>query len=453
MTKHYLGLDQQIAIFRYGLIADFVSLPSGAKGLHALIRQKADKDYVIPGSKRSRVAAETIRDWLKKYRKGGFDTLIPKERNDKGQSRSLPQEVADVLLSIKEEHPDYSVAKLIKEVSNSGHVPEKVELAPSTVYKLLDRNGLMQKKQEDPSAKDHRRFTYSHAGELFMCDVMHGPTVRTTERRKRKTYLIAFIDDATRVIPYAAFAMSESTADFLPVLKQAILRRGIPARLFVDNGAVFRSQHLELVCAKLGVTLIHARAYHPEGKGKIERWFRTVRLQFIPTLTEANTKSLADLNRALMIYIETEYHRTPHRMLGESPLDRWAKVGHKVQYPEPGLDLDDLFLFEARRKVHKDRTVSLNGLVYEIDAALVNETVTLRYDPASQSNLIEVWYNGRQVQDARLLDAYSNCFVKRNRPSQDLTVITAEKEQPAQIPTKKPKHTVTFAKLSENENL
>jgi putative transposase len=267
MTKHYLGLDQQIAIFRYGLIADFVGLPSGAKGLHALIRQKADKDYVIPGSKRSRVAAETIRDWLKKYRKGGFDALVPKERNDKGQSRSLPQEVADVLLSIKEEHPDYSVAKLIKEVGNSGYVPEKVELAPSTVYKLLDRNGLMQKKQEDPSAKDHRRFTYSHAGELFMCDVMHGPAVRTTERRKRKTYLIAFIDDATRVIPYAAFAMSESTADFLPVLKQAILRRGIPARLFVDNGAAFRSQHLELVCARLGVTLIHARAYHPQAKG------------------------------------------------------------------------------------------------------------------------------------------------------------------------------------------
>lgn len=449
MTKHYLGLNQQIAIFRYGLIADLVQLPPGAKGLHALIRQKADKDYAIPGSRRNQVAAETIRDWLKKYRKGGFDALIPKERRDKGLSRRLPQEVADSLLAKKEEHPDLSVAKLIKEVVNAELVPDHLMLAPSTVHKLLFRHGLMQKSPEDPSANDHLRFTYSHAGELFMSDVMHGPAVRTPEGRKRKTFLIAFIDDATRVIPYAAFALSESTAAFLPVLKQAIMRRGIPVRLFVDNGAAFRSQHLELVCAKLGITLIHARAYHPQAKGKIERWFRTVRLQFLPTLSEANTKSLTDLNRALITYVETEYHRSPHRMLAESPLDRWAKVGHKVRYPEPGLDLDDLFLFEAKRKVHKDRTVSLDGLVYEVDAALVNETVTLRYDPATQLNQIQIWHKGRHEQDAKLVDVYANCFVKRNRPSQDLTVIAPADKQPDLPPPRQPKHTVNFTKLSE----
>ncbi|VFN06992.1 MAG: Mu transposase, C-terminal [Candidatus Kentron sp. G] len=209
--------------------------------------------------------------------------------------------------------------------------------------------------------------------------------MRIGDRTKRKTYLIAFIDDATRVIPYAAFATSENTRAFLPVLKQAVLRRGLPERLYVDNGANYRSQHLSLVCAKLGVALIHARPYRPQGKGKIERWFKTVRAQLLTRLTDTDTQSLDALNRRLWVWTEGEYHRTchrwPHHGLDKiTPLEKWAKTGDSVQFPESGCDLDDLFLFELQRKVQKDRTVSLNGIVYEVDAALVGETVTLRFD-------------------------------------------------------------------------
>ena len=139
-----------------------------------------------------------------------------------------------------------------------------------------------------------------------MSDVMHGPSVLVGDRTKRKTYLIAFIDDATRVIPYAAFALAENTREFLPVLKQAVLRRGLVQRLYVDNGAHYRSQHLALVCAKLGIALIHARPYRPQGKGKIERWFKTVRAQLLTRLTEDDTRSLEALNRRLHAWIETE---------------------------------------------------------------------------------------------------------------------------------------------------
>ena len=140
--------------------------------------------------------------------------------------------------------------------------------------------------------------------------------MRVGDRTKHKTYLIAFIDDATRVIPYAAFAASENTRAFLPVLKQAVLRRGLPERLYVDNGANYRSQHLSLVCAKLGVALIHARPYRPQGKGKIERWFKTVRAQLLTRLTEADTQSLDALNRRLWAWTEGEYHQTPHHGQG-----------------------------------------------------------------------------------------------------------------------------------------
>ena len=443
-----IDLHEQMALFRYGIIADFANLPPGTTGLYALIKRKAEKSYRIPGSNRTKVAEETIRSWLKKYRKGGFDALQPKTRRDIGKARRLPLEVADVLLAVKEESPDLTVPLVIKKAVTSGLIPAGTHLPQSTVYKLLARHGMTKKAVP---ANDHRRFSYQYAGDLFMSDVMHGPAVKTDGGRKRKTYLIAFIDDATRVIPYGAFALSENTAAFLTVLKQAVLRRGIPSRLFVDNGSAFRSQHLSLVCAKLGITLIHARPYHPESKGKIERWFRTVRLQFLPMLAEKDLQNLEALNRALWTYVEMDYHRSIHRILGESPLDCWARVGQKVRYPEVGVDLDDLFLFETRRKIQKDRTISLNGVVYEIDASLVGETVTLRYNPSEQGKLIEVCHNGRFIQQAKRVDTYANCFVKRDRPSSSLTEVT-EAEPVGKNAEKKPstiRHTVNFSKITD----
>ena len=144
-----------------------------------------------------------------------------------------------------------------------------------------------------------------------MSDVMHGPSVFVGDRTKRKTYLIAYLDDATRVIPYGAFALAENTRAFLPVLKQALLRHGLPQRLYVDNGAHYRSQHLTLVCAKLGIALIHARPYRPQGKGKIERWFKTVRAQLLTRLSADDTRSLEALNRRLWAWVEGEYHHAP----------------------------------------------------------------------------------------------------------------------------------------------
>ena len=423
---------QAVALFRYGLIADLVRLKPGSKGLYAKIADKAAAEYTIPGTTRTRVAAETIRDWLKRYRHGGFDALLPKPRADRGQSRSLPAPVVDVLLEIKEGNPALSVQLVIREARQRPEVPADLPLPASTVHRLLTRHGLMDKPRDGTGDADRRRFAFRHAGELWMSDVMHGPGVFIGGRTKRKTYLIAFIDDATRVIPYCAFALAENTRTFLPVLKQALLRRGLPQRLYVDNGAHYRSQHLALVCAKLGIALIHARPYRPQGKGKIERWFKTVRAQLLTRLTEDDTRSLDALNRRLWAWVEGEYHHAPHRGLqGTTPLEQWAHTGAAVRFPEPGLDLDDLFLFEAQRKVQKDRTVSLHGVVYEVDAALVGETVTLRFDPAAApERTVQVYHQGECIAHAKPVETYANCFVKRHRPSWTLNTDTPAPEPP-----------------------
>ena len=413
--------DEAVALFRYGLIADLLHLPPGHRRLQAQLREKADREYEIPGSARRRVAAETLRDWLYAYRRGGFDALKPRPRRDTGHTRALPQAVADQLCALKEAHPAFSVAMLIATARQQQQVPPEIVLAPATVHRLLSCHGLMVRRPEEGTTKDRRRFAFDAPNELWMSDVMHGPCVLdAADRRRHKAYLIALLDDATRIIPYAAFARSETVAAFLPVLERAIQRRGVPKRLYVDNGSAFRSRHLALVCAKLGVTLIHARPFQPQAKGKIERFFRTVRGQLLPTLTDADTRDLDALNRRLWAWIEDEYHYASHRGLaGATPIDRWAASAAHVQLPTT--DLTEIFLFEEKRKVQQDRTVSLHGVVYEVDAALVGETVTLRYDPARATRGVHVLFPGHPIETAKPVDAYANCFVRRDHGTKQLT--------------------------------
>ena len=433
---------QAVALFRYGVIADLINLPPGTPGIGARLRAKAEKDYVIPGTVRTRVAAETMRNWLTLHRQGGFDALYPKNRGDRGRARRMPPDLTELLISIKEDNPALSVRAVI-DAAGERNLPADVHLAPSTVHRLLAREGLLDKRPGEPPA-DRRRFQYRQAAELWMSDVMHGPSV-ADGRKRRKTYLIAFIDDATRVVPFAAFAFSENTAAFLPVFKQALLRRGQPARLYVDNGSAYRSRQLALVCAKLGVALIHARPYQPAGKGKIERYFRTVRGSWLAHLDLAAIDGLDALNRRLWAWVEGEYHQSPHRGLdGETPLDRWAATGADVRYPNPGPDFDDLFLFEVKRRVMKDRTVSLNGCLYEVDALLVGQTVVLRYDPAAPPNRpLQVVHDGKPAGQATVLDAYANTAVRRVRPSWQI-----QTDDPAPEPPPSP---IALRKLKDND--
>ena len=434
MTDEAQSPETQTALFRYGLIADCVQLPKGkGNGLHAKLAEKAAQHYAIPSSRRTKVAVETMLDWIAAYRKGGFDALKPKERSDAGSSRKLPQEVIDRLVAYKDEHPLFTVPMVIAEVRRQMKLDPQLSLPLSTVHRVLSRAGVMHKRPSDPTSLDRRHFSYEHAGELWMSDVMHGPAVFVDGRKKQKTYLVALIDDATRVIPYAAFAFSERTEALLAVLSEAVRRRGIPKRLYVDNGSAFRSAHLSLVCAKLGITLIHARPHQPQGKGKMERWFRTCRIQLLPTLADADLASLDALNRRLWTYVESEYHQSPHKGLaGKTPFDAWAMASFDVKVPGAELDLRELFLFEEKRKVAKDRTVSLNGRLFEVDALLVGETVTLRFNPAQKTPTVDVWHKGKKVQTARLVDAYQNCFVKRNHASKRI------EPQPNQVSSSTP---------------
>lgn len=410
-------IAERIALFRHRLIARLLPSDMSAKERQQEVMRIVAEEHQIPGSLRTRVAHSTLREWLRLYQAGGFDALKPRRRLDTGHPRALAPALAEHLVQIKEIEPDLSIRLVIEQARKQGVIARDAHLPISTVHRLFKSHGLMSVRSQEGGGEDRRRFAYKDAGQLWMSDVMYGPLIVADKgRRKKKTYLLAFIDDATRVIPHAQFTFSENTRAFLPVFKKALLKKGLPQRLFVDNGANYRSHHFSIVCAKLGVALIHAKPYSPQSKGKIERFFRTCRAQLLTRLTATDTASIEALNRALASWVEGEYHHSPHRGIdNETPLERWARVADGVQYPDPSVDLDDLFLFEEQRKVQNDRTVSLHGHLFEVDATLVGEKVTLRYDPSRPGASVQVVHKGAFIEKARQVDVYANCFVKRQR--------------------------------------
>ena len=408
----------EVAVFRFERIGDLVRLEPGSRQLRERLRERSEQRFDIPGSRRRRVSQSTLRRWMAIYRKDGLEGLQPRARRDRGRTRGLSPEVADALARVKEQDRSLPVRRVIRRVRREQRLGPEVRLAPSTVYRLLRERGLTRREQRSGEGRDLRRFSYAAAGELWQADVLHGPRVRCAAdgRRRRKAYYIGTLDDATRLVPHAEFAFSESYEAFLPVFKSALLKRGRPDRLFTDNGAAYRSRHLRELCAGLGVRLLRGRPYHSEGRGKIERFHRTLRDQFLRPLAEPERLDLDELNRRLGLWLEGEYHCTPHRGLEgrRTPLDAWALTASGVRPAGSPEQLDELCRLRHGRTVSRDRVVQFRSRCYEVPGGLAGRKVVLLVDPAAPPQRpIPVEFEGRPAGLARPLDRVANSRVRR----------------------------------------
>jgi hypothetical protein len=255
---------------------------------------------------------------------------------------------------------------------------------------------------------DRRKFEAELPNDLWQSDVMHGPRV-DVDGKMRKTYLVAIIDDHSRLIVYARFYLSEKLASYLDAFESAIATRGLPRKLYVDNGPAFRSRHLEYITASLAISLIHAKPYMPEGKGKIERWFKTVRTSF---LTTVKTAGLVELNEALTLWITESYHKKIHSATGQTPFQRFtAKMQCLRSAPK---NLKDHFRKVARRTVSKDRSITLNGRLYEAPVALIGKRVELLYHE-SEPEKVEIKYRNESFGMIPTVNLNVNYRVKRDK--------------------------------------
>ena len=400
---------REIATFRFGVISDFVVVHQLERGeRERLLKEKAERQWAIPYSRRTRISVSTLASWVRRYERSGrkLESLYPQGRGDIGRSRVLDEEVAQMLINLKKELPRVSVQGLIEELRKRKIIEAWVKVCPTTVYRFLKGQGLLSASQEVP--KDRRRFEAELPNDLWQSDMMYGPTVRV-EGRQRKTYLFAFLDDMSRLVPHAQFYLSEGLESYLDCLRQALLRRGLPRRLYVDNGPAFRSQHLSQITASLGIALIHSTPYQPEGRGKCERWFRTVRGQFLSRWRGG--EALGELSQALAGWLQESYHPRVHSVTGQSPLERFSSHLECLRPAPP--NLEDFFRKRALRKVEKDRTIALNSRLYEAPVSLIGKKVALLYHEHDPGR-VEIFWEERSYGFISLLDQKVNFRVRRN---------------------------------------
>ncbi len=398
---------EKVALFRYGVIAPLVNLRETQRGqMEAIIKEITSKQWEIPFSKRSYIGRSTVLEWLSRYRQSGhiIDSLFPKDREDKGKARCMCEETEMALVNLKKTNPSASLPVLIKLAKQKKVLPVDFRASNQSIYRIFEKHGIS---KGERAQEDIRRFEAELPNDLWQSDCMHGPMV-IEDGRQRKTFLFAFIDDQSRIIPHGEFYLREHLKTFIDCLKKALAKRGLPVKLYVDNGPYFRSHLLQYATASLGITLIYCRAHRPEGKGKIERFFKTLRMQFLPLLPD--TLTLDELNERFHSWIDKEYHIRVHSSTKEKPIDRYLKDLHLIRSAPK--NLNDYFRIRVQRKVDRDRTVSLNGKLYEAPVELVERTVTLLYHDDDPKR-IELFYRDKSYGFLVPLDMKINCQVKR----------------------------------------
>jgi len=398
---------KRIAEFRFGVIHDLIGDRKLGRGQRKrLLQDKAECEWEIPGTGRSRISVSAILSWVRRYERGGrrLESLYPEPRSDRGKPRTLTEETVLALCELKRQYKGASLPVVLKAARNKNIIGHDFKTANATIYRLFKQRGLMKREEQ---LEDRRKFEAELPNDIWQSDCMHGPMVQV-EGRQRKSYLFAFIDDMSRLICHGEFYLNERIDAYTDALRKALRKRGLPRKLYVDNGPAFRSHHLSHATASLGIALIHSKPYQPQGRGKIERFFRTVRSQFLSDCPQELT--LQSLNDALTQWLDTHYNQNIHSSTKQTPMNRYLKHAHLVRVAPK--DLDDYFRIRLQRRVDRDRTVSLNGRLYEAPVDLIGRMVTVLFHEADPAR-VEVFFDGSSQGMLVPLDLNVNCRIRR----------------------------------------
>ena len=415
---------RQIAAFRYGLIAELVNPYINREELRALLRQKAGREHEMPFWGKRMLTESCLRKWLAAYKKRGIEGLTPNPRRDAGSCRALTQQEAALLVSTLETRPELNATAALRKLQAQGNIqsrPSSSSLSRLVRSTGLDRDGRIRQHEGQKTLA----FEFFSPLECVQADCMYTVSVADAKGKRRQAVLLAFLDDATRRILYACFSFSENALAFECGIRHILAAHGRIGRLYADNGSGFVSLQTRRILDTLGIVLVHSRPFKPKGRGKIERFFRTVRQQFLSILDRDTLTGLQDLDMRFHTWLESEYHRSSHRGLGDrTPLELWLEKAHLIIPVDPTVNLAQVFLHEDGRKVHKDSTLTLDGVLFEVDSTLIGERIRLRYDPAlpPKRRRVEVFLDGRPRGEARIVDAYANTRVRRAYNSEHLVV-------------------------------
>jgi len=403
--KNNPSLDEQIALFRYGIIAPV--LYDNRRKQSRYFREAAQKVYDVPGYGRRKYRWKTFKEWLRIYRREGFDGLKPQTRADKGVSRTVDDFLASAIIEKFIEFPTIKVAALYRMLVQEGFI-HNGSPGEATVRKFIVENNLT---PQAPEPQPRKKFEKPHINDLWLSDFMHAHSF-IIDNTRRKLFLCGIIDDHSRLLVGCRWMLHENTEALEIVFKEALLTYGRPKLFYCDNGSVYISAHLQKVCARLGIALLHSKPYDSPPRGKIERFWRTVREGFLSLVSRDKNYSLEQFNAIFAEWLNQHYHRQFHHGIAQTPLDRFLQDQNNVTIRRISQNELELHFYQTyRRKVKNDATISINATLFEVPAKYIGAFVELRH-PTGQPFDLWLYENEQPVCKLQKVNLIENSRAK-----------------------------------------
>jgi transposase InsO family protein len=365
-----------------------------------------------------RYEAKTFETQLCRYRRYGFDGLVNDRRSDKGKHRKISAETGVEIVRERKSNPDMPITVLYEKLISDG-VIDPTKVSRPTVYRFIEGMNIKGAFKDDACEKESRRFSHDKVGDLYQADVLYGPHIKIGGKRC-PAYLHMIIDDCSRYPMYSQFYLSQNFETLRHCFKEAVQRRGIPRLMYTDNGKIYRSQQFEFICASLGCTLLHSQPFVPQGRGKVERYFRTVRERFLSKIDANEINDLDTLNMMYFKWLEEDYTRKAHSGLGGlSPHDVLMAGVSNLRFVSDRQLLDEIFLYRVSRKIGHDATVQINNILYETEPRFAGKRAEIRYDPeklGDETTPLGIYHDGKRVGEAHLVRFHDNAHAKRKYP-------------------------------------
>lgn len=400
---------QNIALMRYSAIAPLITgLQDEYTSLDAFYRAASLKGVTAPDGTLRHYAPATIEKWYRKYQKGGFDSLLPTSRADHGQPRKLDADLQEQIRYLKTNYPRMSASSIYRQLKDNGSITYG-QVSESTINRYIN---LLAIEMKTNVGKDMRRYERPHINEVWCGDSSVGPYLVTEDGKKHKVYIIALIDDASRFIVGIDVFFNDNFVNLMSVIKSAVAKYGRPQMFNFDNGSSYKNKQMELLAARIGSVLHYDQPYTPTQKAKIERWFRTMKDQWMACLDIRDFHSLDELRGNLLAYVQT-YNQSPHSSLkGKSPQQRFFWEPDHIRRLSDE-EIDTSFLLEIERRVSSDSVIVIDQVEYEAPFRFAKQRIKLRYSPNLEDIFI-VEADG-SLTPIRLLNKQENAFIKREK--------------------------------------
>jgi len=408
---------QAIGLKKFSLISPVLN--GQEQNASEYFRRLAAEPVEMPVYGMRRYSEKTYMSWLQDYRRYGFDALVLGRRSDQGAFRRISPETGEKIAEVRKENLTMPVTILYDKLVGDGIIdPLKVSL--STVYRFVEDLQISGKLAENSEEeKESRRFSHDKVGQLYQADLLYGPIIKI-DGKKVQTYLHAILDDCSRFPMWSQFYTVQNFESFRHCFKEAVQRRGAPKLMYTDNAKIYRSQQFEFMCASIGCTLIHSQPFVPRGRGKVERYFKTVRMRFLSTINADDINNLDALNALYFKWMEDDYKRKSHSGLnGLTPHDVLiSQLENLNMIPDMRL-LEEAFLYRVSRKVQHDATIQIDNILYETEPHFAGKRVEVRYDPewiGNETKKLPLYLDGKKVGDTWMVRFHDNARAKRKYP-------------------------------------